>query len=300
MQTILLGFNSEEVSFLNNITDQSKLYLVNPDNAENMEIEKITHSYIIDGITDKIYLVGGYSRDDKIVVYEYNQIVNLYNSTFGVRLDAHILLPNEFTQVEYIESTGEQFIDAKFTDNSPVAGYYIKYQNSANHSGDDVVIGVMDQNRLINTNNTLANAVFKESGTGVDGVGTRVPVTRDDIIETYLNFCDSKTREIVVNGTSMMSVTLLSVTTTNSKSCYIFAANYGTPYGRANGVRVFNAKISLNQDIVRDFIPCYCNATVTDVNGKSCPAGTIGLYDIVEGEFYTNQGDGTFLKGNDV
>ena len=79
---ILLGFNAEEAPFLDDIIDQSKLYLVNPDNAENMEIEKVTHDYIIDGLTDNIYLVGGFARNDiDEQVFEYKDIVRLYKST---------------------------------------------------------------------------------------------------------------------------------------------------------------------------------------------------------------------------
>ena len=51
---------------------------------------------------------------------------------------------------------------------------------------------------------------------------------------------------------------------------------------------------------VRDFIPCYCTTTVTDTTNKQCPAGTRGLYDLVTGKFYTNQGTGNFEKGPDV
>ncbi len=51
---------------------------------------------------------------------------------------------------------------------------------------------------------------------------------------------------------------------------------------------------------IKNFVPCYCTTAVTDVNGRQCQSGTIGLYDTVEGKFYTNQGNGTFLKGNDV
>ena len=69
-----------------------------------------------------------------------------------------------------------------------------------------------------------------------------------------------------------------SVTSINNKSCYIFATNYGNrPYGNANGVRVFNAKITLNNSLVRDFIP------VLDKMGVPC------LYDKVEDKFYYNE-----------
>jgi len=62
-------------------------------------------------------------------------------------------------------------------------------------------------------------------------------------------------------------------------------------------------KISENNKFIRIYIPCYSTTTVTDVNGKNCPSGTKGMYDTVEGKFYTNQGDptkGDFIAGPDV
>ena len=68
----------------------------------------------------------------------------------------------------------------------------------------------------------------------------------------------------------------------------------GTPSTFSNGVRVYQMKIYNNTTLVRYFVPCYSNIVVTDVNGKQCPKGTAGLYDLVEGKFYSNQGTGTF------
>ena len=64
--------------------------------------------------------------------------------------------------------------------------------------------------------------------------------------------------------------------------------------------RLYKCTILSSDNPVRNFIPCYSTTTVTDVNGKECPVGTIGLYDTIEGKFYTNQGTGTFEKGADV
>lgn len=55
-----------------------------------------------------------------------------------------------------------------------------------------------------------------------------------------------------------------------------------------------------NKKYIRNFIPCYCTTVVTDAKGKKCSANTNGLYDTAEGKFYTNQGSGAFLRGEDV
>ena len=47
---------------------------------------------------------------------------------------------------------------------------------------------------------------------------------------------------------------------------------------------------------------CYIKSgqTYTDNKGNICPAGTCGMYDVVNNVFYTNDGTGTFSKGADI
>lgn len=76
-------------------------------------------------------------------------------------------------------------------------------------------------------------------------------------------------------------------------SLFIFTAN--SPNGVSKNTaktRIYSCKIYNGDSIIRNYIPCY--KKVSENNN------IIGLYDIVEGEFYTNQGSGTFLKGGDV
>ena len=211
------------------------------------------------------------------------------------------LLPNEYQQVEYIESTGTQYIDTEFTENSPASGYYLQYQNSSNHMGDDTPMGVLNPNRCIATNNGKTRSSWLETGTGHDD-SEMVSVGINDIIEHYANFNNDSRRQIIINKHREVYADITNVTTTNDKSCYIFSSNFGRVYGNASGVRVFNAKISLNNDIVRNLIPCYSTTTVKNAEGNTVPANTKGLYDLVEGKFYTNKnssGD-DFIAGPNV
>lgn len=54
-------------------------------------------------------------------------------------------------------------------------------------------------------------------------------------------------------------------------------------------MKLYSFKIYDNGTLIRDFIPCY---RVAD--------NEVGLYDIVNNQFYTNQGTGSFTKGPDV
>ena len=58
--------------------------------------------------------------------------------------------------------------------------------------------------------------------------------------------------------------------------------------------KIYDIRIYDKYNLIKKFIPCCTTTIVTDVNGKQCSAGTAGLYDTVEGKFYTNQGSGTF------
>lgn len=51
-----------------------------------------------------------------------------------------------------------------------------------------------------------------------------------------------------------------------------------------------------------DLYPCYVKTgkTYTDNKGTNCPAGTPGLFDIINNEFYTNDLGGTFTVGPDI
>ena len=86
----------------------------------------------------------------------------------------------------------------------------------------------------------------------------------------------------------------------SEKSFYLFARNRNGAIDYGCEMRLYYFKLFDNGNIVRNLIPCYSTTIVTDVNGKSCPSGTKGLYDTVEGKFYTNQGTGEFIAGPDV
>lgn len=57
---------------------------------------------------------------------------------------------------------------------------------------------------------------------------------------------------------------------------------------------------NVKNQFIRYYIPCYSKTKIIDVNEREQPKGTIGIYDLVEGKFYTNQGTGDFEKGNDI
>ena len=57
----------------------------------------------------------------------------------------------------------------------------------------------------------------------------------------------------------------------------------------AYNMKVYRLKLYENNVLVREYVPCYRK---TD--------NEIGLYELVNSVFYTNNGTGTFNKGNDI
>ena len=92
---------------------------------------------------------------------------------------------------------------------------------------------------------------------------------------------------IIVNGTSY---SIKNGTSTSQDALSLFRVN---PYTQSQ-YQVFIGKIKefniTNNNITKlDLVPCYRKSD-----------NEIGLYDLVNNQFYTNQGSGTFLKGADV
>lgn len=69
----------------------------------------------------------------------------------------------------------------------------------------------------------------------------------------------------------------------------IFAYNSGGSANYKFRGRIYNLKIYDNNLLISEYVPCYRKSD-----------DEIGLYDIVNGVFYTNKGTGTFNTGNDV
>lgn len=78
----------------------------------------------------------------------------------------------------------------------------------------------------------------------------------------------------------------------NTTGCWLLTVRDGdgvTFYTTPIGVKIYSCKIYTSGALSNDYIPCY---RIAD--------GVIGLYDLINDVFYTNQGTGTFTKGPDV
>lgn len=193
-------------------------------------------------------------------------------------------LPLAYQEVEYIESSGTQYIDSgiKLNQNSKVE---ITYQYADNNTfarlfGDsNGTMGfiITTQTGRVNSKvQTLYNTEWRPLATDVASV---IPSTNKVTLKKELN-------NIYVNNNLYYSYN--SATFETGRNALVFGA-WTTSLSLCNA-RIYALKIW--QDgitITRDFIPCYRKSD-----------SVIGLYDLVNQQFYTNAGTGTFTKGNDV
>lgn len=187
----------------------------------------------------------------------------------------------KYTPVEYLESTGTQYIDTNYKPNGNTI-IELKYQTPTQNTIQQGIFGARDKgnNRFslftgsvkngfqadYATNGTLS--VYNQNIPGVDG--TAINIIK---MSNYFSVNDN-----VVNEVSKK-------TFQNSQNMYLFANNNNGIAQLPMKGYIWYFKIYEGDTLVRDYIP------VIDSSGRPC------LYDKVEDKFYYNQGSGEFLYG---
>lgn len=177
-------------------------------------------------------------------------------------------LPKEYQEVEYVQSSGTQYIDTGIGSSHTIV---IDVQFINNGSNEQLMGQTPNAGYYfgINKSGYLENGssqAFSYLGTtrrSISIVGTSSSQTMSVENETK-----TATRYIVVNNSLMLM---------GGMPSYPCSA------------KLYSCQIFVNGVLVRDFVPCY---------RKSNNAG--GLYDLVNSVFYSNAGTGTFAVGSDV
>jgi hypothetical protein len=72
-------------------------------------------------------------------------------------------------------------------------------------------------------------------------------------------------------------------------NCYIFCVNESDTRSYSSAMELYNFKLYDNGTLIRDYIPC-----------RRKSDNVLGLYDVVNNQFYTNAGTGVFIAGPEV
>jgi len=195
-------------------------------------------------------------------------------------------LPSDYIQLEYIESTKNQYID---TGVKPTAttGTELVYSGVNLGSSENIYYGVSTNNAYndgcnycLETNNSFQAIAFGHNCSGVE-------LSFTSEIQYKISYNLNGNNQYVVDETVYKTFETPSLP--SNYNIYLFCRNVaGSPdFNYQNyGTRIYSCKIYNGTILVRDFVPAK----------NSC--GIAGLYDLVNNKFYTNDGSGEFIAGN--
>ncbi len=198
------------------------------------------------------------------------------------------VLPSEYQQVEYIESTGTQYINTLITPTENLEFELESQVISSDHSqryrhilGSRISGGNNDFAIMVDTQNDYT---YRLEYGGITG-GNVILANTTSLQKNKIEF---KNRTLTINSINYGTAQEFSFT--SNIPIYIFALNHGNTADLRNlNLRLFRLKFYKEGNILRDFVPCYRKSD-----------NVVGLYDLVEDKFYVNQGTGNFLKGNNT
>ena len=209
--------------------------------------------------------------------------------------DSIYRMEDEYQVVEYIESNGTQYIDTNYN-----ATAYTGI--SADFQFNDLSL----QQRLYGTSSTNNDSTYLSYDFYINGagdwaysynngsgnwIGTGVAADKDRHI---INFnTDSNKKINIYRGNTVESSIQGNASNTSKNTLAIMAdkeeGGAKEQVKHYSSLRLYRFKIYENGQIVRDYIPCYKKSS-----------NEIGLYDIINNKFYTNNGTGAFSKGKDI
>lgn len=187
-------------------------------------------------------------------------------------------LPREYTELEYIQSSGTQYIDTGFKPN----------QDTRVVTKFDMIQTDTAWRKLWGSGSGSYNldfALWNDGTTKLQSYyGTKtnnaVPITSMSLnVDANKNIWEYSGETINFDKNNF----------TCAYSMYIFNVNKDdNPAYLPGMMKLYLFKIYDNDVLVRDFIPCK-NAS-----------GTVGLYDSVNNQFYQNVGSGAFIAGPEI
>ena len=215
------------------------------------------------------------------------------NKTYTINKDGSVgeyksVLPANYKELEYIESTGTQYINTNFRPKSDE-----KYKFRA----DFKLIDLEKEIQSVMGNDTFDIRVDQNGFFNGNEESAYIAVNRADLAIEIIPNNGKWIKKIFVNE----EIYAQKESNWWYNDYIAIFTNLAYKQQRISKAKVYSAKIWNKDNLIRNFIPCYSTTTVTNANGAQKPANTKGLYDTAEGKFYTNQGSGDdFIAGPNV
>lgn len=188
-------------------------------------------------------------------------------------------LPNGYTQLKYIRSSGTQYINTRYKPSGNALRVVIKFRYTAAYSSLSLFGN--------HTSTPYSLTVYGARPTFWVGNSSDVscgPQTEQGVDYTLDVTAENGTITAIWNGTKYTAAYSGNLYT--EQPIFIFGGNSNGALAEAgNGYRLEMFQLYDGGALVRDYVPAKNNA------------GVVGLYENVEGVFETNAGSGTFAEG---
>ena len=193
-----------------------------------------------------------------------------------------VLLPKEYQQVEYLESTGTQYIDTLFLPNNKTRVLCEFEAPKCDTQHTTIFWASTGQDGRFNFHANYTRLGFSV-GYGSYSIAEFGTKTKQKSVVDF-------NRNAVTVNDEMATLQKHTFTAARTMVFFNSLGHWGLELNQGKSqARIYAAKIYDDDTIVRDFIPCYRKS-----DNKA------GMYDLVNGEFYTNQGTGEFILGGEV
>lgn len=237
-------------------------------------------------VGDIVQIEDAYGHESKARVTEVITSENEDGSsstypTFETLVEDSTWLPGGYTELEYIESSGTQYIDTgiKPTQDTRVI---TEIEFGVNNPEIKCIFGTRNSN---SSTATLSYALFSmNAGTTArsDYFGSSISKTFDFLGQHFEIDKNKKTCRI-----GSETITNAAKTGQASLNLYLFTLNNAGSVNSAfnSTMKLYSCQVYNGETLVRNFIPC--------IN----PEGDVGLFDAVGLSFYGNLGTGKFTAG---
>lgn len=191
-------------------------------------------------------------------------------------------LPSGYRQLEYIQSTGTQYIDTGFIPNQDTRIDLTASPTSVAEASDGVGFIPYGAGESYNS---LAFECYTSDSRYEFNYGSYNTFMGSPVIGQKLQISQNKNQiTLIIDDNTPLTATLTANTFTAPRNMILFGINRATPLKGL--LKLYSCQIYDNGTLIRDYVPCK--------NSSDEP----GLYDLVNQQFYSNAGTGTFVIGS--
>ncbi len=238
---------------------------------------------LVEAATMNAAVQNAIDAEFKCVQYNPNDSTDCWLVDIGGA--AQSALPSGYTRLEYIESTGTQYIDTgiapKNTNNLKwkIDVQYINPYGNFNYAG----FGVFGGRYWLKFDIKSANVVGIQCGGAYSESQPSVSIANRNIF-----FMDTESRTFGINNEIQSLSGMEDGALQIPYNIYLFAVS-NDQSGMENtlaSARLYGAYMANGATAIRNFVPARRNSD-----------GVLGMYDTVSNTFFTNSGTGTFVAG---